>query len=316
MCQQWWSVYKWHWPLAKDVEAWRYQRSTLRCHKKQCICGTTPLLTQPHAACGIIMDQRNAIKFGLESDRILLGAAVETGSPIIVEICGSLGLDWAWIDLEHKNQSAWDSSYVEHLTRAAECSGIELIVRLPNGDPALIRKVLDAGVRTILVPRVETADQLRRAIRAARFEYDGSPGERGLSQGRSSNFGASESDYHLVEDENVLVGALLESQTAVENLDEILAVPDLGFVFPGPGDLGVSIGHTKQYGHPEVLDALETIRVSCVERGIPLKGVFGSNFTNEEEAAEAVAGGFQLLGLGNEFKAVRQVFGERLKWFQ
>ncbi|KTG10579.1 aldolase [Haloprofundus marisrubri] len=264
------------------------------------------------------MKQTNAIKTGLDADDALFGASVETGSPALVEIYGELGFNWIWLDLEHKNPSATDSNYLEHMLRAAECSDTELIVRVPDNNPAQIRKVLDTGVRNIIVPRVKTRDELETAIEAAYYSYDGRPGERGLSFGRTSGYGSflsmdGDTSYHHDEDKSVLMGVLIENETAVNNIDEILDVPELGFVFPGPGDLGVSMNHTLEYGHPEVTEALTQVETASLERDIPLLGLLGSNFPTLDDTEQAIDDGYRLLGLGNEFSAVRDVFGQRLR---
>lgn len=256
-----------------------------------------------------------------ETDDVLIGAGVETGNETLVEILGRLGLDWVWVDLEHKNPSPYNSHYLERLRRAADCGGTELVVRVPNGEPSLIRKVSDAGIRNICVPRVQTAEEVREAVRAGKFEYGGEPGRRGLSQGRASGYGdeftksAGESFHHEA-DEEMVIGVLIEDIVAVENLEEILEVPELGFVFPGPGDLGVSLGKTLQYDDEEVQTALNKVIEGSVERDIPLLGLHGSNFTGPEGTREAIKKGYQILGLGNDFKAVRQVFGERMGWVE
>ncbi|MDX1747966.1 MAG: aldolase/citrate lyase family protein, partial [Halobacteriales archaeon] len=173
----------------------------------------------------------------------------------------------------------------------------------------------------IVVPRVQTAAEVRRAVRAAYFEYDGGPGARGLSQGKTSDYGAAytkdgDVDYVTREDDTVLVGVLIEDIEAVENLDEILDVPQLGFVFPGPGDLGVSMGKPLEYGDPEVKEHIAAIRDGCVERGIPVLGVHGSNFVGEEETKAEIENGYQLVSLGNDFKALREVVSDRRSWFE
>ncbi|MFC7174841.1 aldolase/citrate lyase family protein [Haloplanus litoreus] len=83
------------------------------------------------------------------------------------------------MDFEHTGESPWDSMLFESLTRAAEAGDIELFVRLPAPDQALIRKVLDAGVRNLLIPRIDSAAEVRRAVEATRFVYDGEPGSAG-----------------------------------------------------------------------------------------------------------------------------------------
>lgn len=263
------------------------------------------------------MKQQNAVKAGLEAGDALFGAGVETGAPALVEVYGSVGLNWVWIDMEHKNPSSFDSNYLEGLVRAAECTDTELIVRIAGTDPSCVRKVLDAGVRNVVVPRVETAAEVRRVVEASRYEYDGGPGERGVSFGRASNYGKSlsmdgGSDFHEREDDSVLVGVLIENETAVENIEEIVDVPELGFVFPGPGDTGVSMGHTLEYGHPDVSAALKTVEQTCLENDVPLLGILGSNFDTLDDARSAVDRGYQLIGIGNEFAILRDSLGETL----
>jgi 2-dehydro-3-deoxyglucarate aldolase len=256
-----------------------------------------------------------------ETNDVLLGAGVETGNETLVEILGRLGLDWVWIDLEHKNPSPYDSHYLERLRRAADCGETELVVRVPNGEPSLVRKISDAGIRNICVPRVQTAEEVQEAVRAGKYEYDGGPGRRGLSQGRASGYGdaftkSEDSSFHHDADEEMLVGILIEDIVAVENLDDILDTPELGFVFPGPGDLGVSLRKTLQYDDEEVQVALDKVVKGCVEREIPLLGLHGSNFSGPEGTREAIKKGYQILGLGNDFKAVRQVLDERMDWIE
>lgn len=261
------------------------------------------------------MRQINAVKEGLEADEVQFGANVETGSPRLVEIYGDIGLDWVWLDLEHKNPAGFDADWLEHRVRAAAAAGTELLVRVPTGEPALVRKVLDAGVRNVLVPRVRTAAEVTRAVRAGRFTFDGEPGRRGLGKGRSSSYGSAyapgEDEYVTREDAQTMVGVLIENREAVENIDDIVGVPDLGFVLPGFGDLSVSLGRTLKYDHPEVTDAIERVEAACADHGVPMLGVLGGHFTDGESAREAVANGYRLLGLGHDFAAVREVLGSR-----
>ena len=134
------------------------------------------------------MRTKNAFRRAIENDETIFGAACATFSPTVIETLGNTGLDFVWLDFEHGGPSPYDSTVFEELTRAAEAGDIELLVRLPAPDPPLVRKVLDAGVRTILLPRIETADELRRAVAAAHFSYDGDVGDRGVGVGRTARW--------------------------------------------------------------------------------------------------------------------------------
>jgi 2-dehydro-3-deoxyglucarate aldolase len=253
------------------------------------------------------MEQRNTFRASIEDGAAVFGARSATFSPNVVEIYGELGLDYVWLDFEHTGPSPYDSTLFEDLTRAAEIGGTELLVRLPSGEPHLIRKTLDAGVRNLLIPRVDTAEEVRRAVEATRFVYQSNPGERGRAGSRSSTWGNA-TEYVDTEDESVCLGVMIEKATALENLDEILSVPDLGFVIMGPSDLSVQLGHPNDKSHPDVTEALEEIRSSCQSAGVPV----GQNIHDADGASEAVERGEQIIRIGGELGAAQEVIGNRL----
>jgi len=107
----------------------------------------------------------------------------------MVEVYGELGLDFVWLDYEH-GENPYDVSELEHLSRAAAQSGIELLVRVPEASSPLIHRPLDTGIRSILMPRVSTAREVRQAVEASRYAYDGDVGKRGFASSRSGDWGA------------------------------------------------------------------------------------------------------------------------------
>ena len=236
----------------------------------------------------------NLLQRTLEDDDVALGVLENAYSPTLVEFYGELGLDFVWIDLEHAGPSPFDGDRLEDLTRAANVTGTELLVRLPEPDPGMVRKTLDAGVRSLFVSRIESADEVRRVIEASQFEYDGEPGKRGFASPRASRWGTTD-DYAGTEDEEIVVGVTIENPTAVENIDEILEVPGLGFVFAGPLDLAVSLGHPGEPAHDDVEEHVEAVREAALEAGVPLGGLgFGMDDVNEKADS-----GYQILNLGS-----------------
>jgi 2-dehydro-3-deoxyglucarate aldolase len=247
----------------------------------------------------------------IENGEVALGLLDNTYSPTVVEYCGELGLDFVWLDLEHGGPDPWDNVAIEDLLRAAERTGVEPLLRLPDTDPTLVRKTLDLGARSVFLPRVETAAEVREAVRSARFHYDGAPGDRGLASPRASRWGLVD-DYVATEDEETLVGATIETEAAVENLDAILDVPELGFVFVGPLDLSVSLGHPGEPDHPDVQDAVETIRSSALDAGVPVGNLgFGMEDVNEK-----AANGYRILHLGSTTGVLQAAVGEWLDEFE
>ncbi|WP_253736882.1 HpcH/HpaI aldolase family protein [Halohasta salina] len=256
------------------------------------------------------MRVENGLRQALEAGETLFGAACATFSPTVIETLGAVGFDFVWLDFEHGGPSPYDSTVFEELTRAAETGGIELLVRIPKPEPALVRKVLDAGVRTILIPRIETAAQLRPAVAAAHFAYDGGVGDRGVGVGRTSEW-AGYVDSHIGgEDSHVLVGTMIENTQAVDNIEEICSVPQLGFAFIGPADLSMSMSDGEPLGkHPEQLQtAIDRTREACLEADVPV----GRIHNDPADARQAVDDGVQLLRLGGDTGAIRSVLGDRL----
>jgi len=252
----------------------------------------------------------NRLRERVQNDGVAVGVLDSTYSPTLVEFYGELGVDFVWLDFEHGGPDPWDGPTVENLLRAAERTGVDLLVRLPDRDPSLVRKALDLGVRNVFLPRVETAAEVEAAVKAARFEYDGGPGDRGLGSPRARRWGLAE-DYVASEDRETMVGATIETREAVENIDDILGVPELGFVFLGPLDLSVAYGHPGELDHPEVQEAVETARAAAVDAGVPVGGLgFGAG-----DASEKAENGYQILNLGSTTGALKEVVSGWLEAF-
>jgi len=252
----------------------------------------------------------NDLAAALDDGDVALGVLENAYSPRLVEFYGDLGVDFVWLDFEHGGPDPWDGDRIEDLLRAGERTDVELLVRLPDTDPTLVRKALDLGARNVFLPRVETAAEVEAAVRSGRFRYDGEPGDRGLANPRASRWGAAE-EYVTTEDEQTLVGTTIETEAAVENIEDILAVPELGFVFIGPFDLSVSLGHPGEIDHPEVQEAVETIRSKAVAADVPVGGLgFGM-----DDVAEKAEAGYQILNLGSTTGALEGVVSGWLEDF-
>ncbi len=254
------------------------------------------------------MQQQNALCQPLAAGEPVFGARAKTHAPALIEVYGSLGLDFVWLDFEHGGPSPADAQHLEHCCRAAAVGDTELLVRLPKGEPTLVRKLLDTGVRNVLIPRVEDVDDIQPALKAARFDYDGGPGQRGFAGARVSGWGDHPASYARLEDENVLVGAQIESLTGLENLSEILALPALGFVQIGHGDLAISMGRPMQADHEDVQAAISTILEHCLEADVPV-GRVPADVADAREARDA---GYQILRLGDEVEGARSLLTDRL----
>jgi len=170
--------------------------------------------------------------------KTLVGIQCFTGSPALVEIMGYSGFDWVSIDMEHTSISFGE---VEHLTRAAQCSGTVPLVRVMDNDPRLIMKSLDAGAAGVIIPHVQHATEVQSALAAARYYPEGERGKCGLVRGsRYGADGVAWKDYWRKANADVIIMPLVEEREGIENLDEILAVDGVDVLWIGVGDLAQS----------------------------------------------------------------------------
>lgn len=254
------------------------------------------------------MEFENVVREKLDRNKPVYGVRIRSFSTTLLQVLGTAGVDYGYLDLEHAGYSPYDSVNLERMQIATESTGVGLVVRLPDSEPAMVRTALDAGVRTVIVPRVETAEEVERVVRASRYQYDEGPGERGFGTAPSNNWGIRPDGYTQREDESVLIGIMLETEDALENVREIVSVPELGFVKIGVGDLSVSLGHPQKNTHREVQDGIEKVEQVCRDNNMPL----GRGVSGVEEAHEAVTDGYTLIDIGGDVEILRSTLKERV----
>lgn len=186
----------------------------------------------------------------LRGKRPLLGMFVGIPSPSLVEMCGHAGVDFVIVDNEH-GPAGIEST--EHMLRAARASGVIPVVRTLEGD---ILRVLDIGASAIQVPQVNSGEQARRIVAAAKYPPLGMRGAAFST--RAAGYGFFAGERHVADSNaGTAVIVMAETRAAIDKLDEILSVPGIDAVFFGPNDLSFSFGHPGQMSHPEVVGAIE-----------------------------------------------------------
>jgi 4-hydroxy-2-oxoheptanedioate aldolase len=200
----------------------------------------------------------NHFKRALKAGRRQIGFWTSLSSPIAAEILAGAGFDWLLIDFEHGPNEV---PLVLSQLHAVTAGTAHPIVRPPWNDTVVIKRLLDAGVQTFLVPYVQTAEEARQAVAATRYPPRG---VRGFAMAtRASRFGRI-NDYHARCEEEICVLVQVETQIALGNVEAIAAVDGVDGVFIGPGDLSADLGHLAQAGHPAVRavieDTIERIR--------------------------------------------------------
>ncbi|VCU70078.1 5-keto-4-deoxy-D-glucarate aldolase [Pigmentiphaga humi] len=193
-----------------------------------------------------------------------LGIFLMSGSPIVAEAIGCNGFEWAIVDAEH---SPIDVADVAHMLMAIGNTAMLPVVRAPWNEPVVIKRLLDAGADTLLVPFVQSADEAGRAVAAVRYPPQGSRGMAGLS--RASRFGAMPDHFRQA---NGRIGLIVQIETpqALACIEEIAAVDGVDAVFIGPTDLAGSMGHYGDSAHPEVKASLASAIERCKRVGKPV----------------------------------------------
>lgn len=245
----------------------------------------------------------------IESGEPVFGGMSATHDPATIDVLGAIGLDFVWLDMEHVGQTAADGFALDRLARTAESADIAPIVRLPAGHLTMLETVLNAGIQNVIVADIETPAEVESIIRHTRFQLDGEPGTRGASFSRSNDWGAPPDDYVQLEDRSKTVGVMIENQSAIDHLEEIVAVPGLDFVRIGVGDISISLGHPYENDHPAVRDQIEYIEEVCLDAAMPLS----KKLTDPSALPTALDRGYRVLTIGRDLTILRSVMTERLR---
>ncbi|WP_454917852.1 HpcH/HpaI aldolase family protein [Xanthobacter sediminis] len=193
----------------------------------------------------------NPFKRALHAGRQQIGLWCSIPSALTAEAVAASGFEWLLIDGEH---APHDVPGILALLQATAGGSAHPVVRVPWNDPVMIKRVLDLGADTILVPMVQTAEEARAAVAATRYPP---AGIRGFAGGvRATGFGRI-TDYFDRQDEEMCVLVQVETVEALEQVEEIAAVEGVDGVFIGPGDLSASMGLLNQSRHPKVVEAIE-----------------------------------------------------------
>lgn len=191
-----------------------------------------------------------------------IGTWMQLGDPSIAEILSKSGYDWIAVDMEHGNFS---HNELPNIFRAIELGGSLSLVRLADNKKKEFKIALDSGAAGVIIPMIETADELKQAI-----EWTCWPpaGKRGVGYSRANLYGDSFNEYKEEAQEPIVV-AQIENISAVKNLRDILKVKGLDAIFVGPYDLSASMGITGDFDNKEFKEISKEIVNLAGEHNIP-----------------------------------------------
>jgi 4-hydroxy-2-oxoheptanedioate aldolase len=235
------------------------------------------------------MPLTNTFKHALASGQAQIGLWCTLASPYAAELVAGSGFDWLLLDTEH---TPADVPLVLQQLQAVAAEPLHRahpVVRAAWNDPVLIKRILDIGAQTLLLPFVQNADEARAAVAAMRYAPRGIRGMGGTM--RASHYGR-DVDYVRDAESELCLLVQLEAIAAVDGVDGI---------FIGPADLSASMGHPGNAGHPEVRaaidDAIRRIRAAGKAPGILM--------VDDARARECLALGAQFVAVGMDMILLR-----------
>lgn len=235
----------------------------------------------------------NLIKQMFLAGEPIVNAWLSIPSSYAAEVVATQGFDSVTVDLQH-GMIGFESAI--GMLQAISTTSSTPLVRCPSNDPAEIMRLLDAGAYGVICPSIDTPEMARDFVAACRYP---ATGMRSFGPARGLLYGGV--DYFTHANETILTLAMIESKTALENLDAILDTPGLDGIYIGPNDLALSLGAMPGSTNDDVLQsAIVQVLQAARERGL-LTGIF----CPDGEAARArILQGFNLVTPGNDANAL------------
>jgi len=202
------------------------------------------------------------IRKKLSDGNCSIGSWMQIPHASVAEIMGQAGYDWVAVDMEH---GAISVHQLPDLFRALELGNTLPLVRLARGHFKDCKQALDAGAGGVIVPMIESAEQLIIVRDAIRWPPNGT---RGVAFSRANLFGKNFNEY-IKEAKQPLLIAMIENINAVKNLDEILQVHGLDAILIGPYDLSASMGLTARFEEQDFIRTMGVVRQKALDAKIP-----------------------------------------------
>lgn len=237
----------------------------------------------------------NKLKEQLAQGKTTIGGWLTVASPIVAEATASCGFDWVAVDMEHAPVSEGD---LQGVFIAIEHCGAAPMVRLPEADPYLARRLLDAGAHGLIIPVVESASAFSAFSRHCLYPPAGT---RGVGLSRCNGWGASFDDY--IDGFSPVLVPQIETVAGVDAAAEIAALPEVDALFLGPYDLSASLGRRGDFSTPNFEDAIAAVRKTCAAQG---KAAGIHQVEPDPDALSArVDEGFGFIAYGTDMIAMR-----------
>ena len=248
-----------------------------------------------------------SLKKKIVNRELSIGSWLTIPHQSVVEIMATAGFEWLAIDLEH---AAIDISQAMNLIALIQGKGMKALVRVSKNEEVIIKRVMDAGADGVIVPTVRNAAEAKMAVEFVKYPP---VGKRGVGLNRAQNYGTGFEAYkQWLQDESVVI-AQIEHIDSVNNLEEILSVEGIDGLIIGPYDLSASMGIPGDYGHPDVVAALERVEKVAKQMGKPLG--FHVIFSDHHKLQEKIDAGYTFLAFSIDFFYLGDKARDEMKHF-
>ncbi|PHS06881.1 MAG: 2-dehydro-3-deoxyglucarate aldolase [Blastopirellula sp.] len=237
----------------------------------------------------------NPVKAKLRNGEPTFGTWLSLGDLYASRVLARMNWDWLTLDIEH---SAIDWSQAAMIFGAVADAGNVPLARVPCGNHDLIKRVLDAGAWGIVVPMIDTVEQAKAAIAAAKYPPEGN---RSVGGGmHAMNFGATAGDYYKQANDEILVVLQTESPQGVANAEAIYSLPGCDAIFIGPNDLRFQMREAD--GTFPTAEEHEAMIQQVITTGKKVGTPTGIHAMTPESALERAEQGMQFIAMGSDLK--------------
>ena len=227
-----------------------------------------------------------------------------TGSPIAMfpALAAHFHYDGVWLDAEHR---VWEPREVDAMLARHHAADVDCLWRPPTKEKNSLYRLLEDGASGLMIPHVSSADEARALVRAVKFPPLGDRGFCG--GGRDANFWVGKpDDYVTLANQETFLTVQIETQEALDQVDEIAAVPGVDVLFLGPGDMSLRLGCTAAVSDPQMLEVQKKIAAAARRHG----KAWGRPAGTPEDVRILTELGAQLVAFGSEFGGLFQHLAE------
>ena len=232
--------------------------------------------------------QENRTKLKLKAGQPAYGVISNSDDPQLAELFGLAGFDYYMLDAEH---GLVDPVQAVNVIRACERVDMTPLVRVGPKDPKLVLQYLDAGMMGVMMPGLETVDEVKMLINAVKYPP---LGKRGMGLARASRYvavGNEAVDFINFSNEQTIVIPQFEDAALIDHFEEMISQPGVDAVVVGPRDLSLNMGFPDGPNHPEVQEMIDKVVAICKKTGVAA----GITAASRTDSARQVARGMTMI---------------------